>query len=192
MSDADGNFVSVKFKEFCRNLNTEQVLSSSYHTKFHQVKVCITFINLTSKKYFNTNNDTYLALLQRRSTPLGSGLPSPATSLYNQAIRGIMPVINRVPINSTNDCDHYEALVEGKENADKNYDTVTNYNSISIESTVPVQWEDGDHRPMETSMTKVTTTTMMKTGWLITTTANIWRQHPSRLGSTWWTPGIHE
>ena len=31
MSDSGGNFVSDKFKTFCKSLNIEQVLSSSYH-----------------------------------------------------------------------------------------------------------------------------------------------------------------
>ena len=31
MSDAGGNFISEKFRNFGRNLNTEQAVSSSYH-----------------------------------------------------------------------------------------------------------------------------------------------------------------
>ena len=30
MSDADGNFISDKFKRVCQNLNIEQAVSSSY------------------------------------------------------------------------------------------------------------------------------------------------------------------
>ena len=31
MLDAGGNFVSEKIKDFCRNLNIEEAVSSSYH-----------------------------------------------------------------------------------------------------------------------------------------------------------------
>ena len=56
-----------------------------------------------------------------------------------------MPVINRLPINLDNDDEHYEALVnrETKNKNDKKYDTVRNYVSFSIGSTLVVQQEDG-------------------------------------------------
>ena len=53
-----------------------------------------------------------------------------------------MPVINMRPINTFNDDDHYKALMEREEKADKNYGTLRNYNSIPIWSTVAVQQED--------------------------------------------------
>ena len=53
----------------------------------------------------------HIALLQIRSTPLEPGLPSPATQLFNCPIKGNMPIINRLPINSDNDDKHYEVLV---------------------------------------------------------------------------------
>ena len=54
-----------------------------------------------------------------------------------------MPIINRIPINSDNDDNHYEALVKRQIRNDKNYDTVRNYDLFSIVSTVAVQREDG-------------------------------------------------
>ena len=50
---------------------------------------------------------------------------------------GIMPVINRSPVNADND-NHYEALVAKHHIADKNYDNLKDYNYIPIWSTVPV------------------------------------------------------
>ena len=45
MADAGGNFVSEKFKEFCRNLNIEQAVSSTYdHQSNEQVDACIKII----------------------------------------------------------------------------------------------------------------------------------------------------
>ena len=44
--------------------------------------------------------------------PLGPGLPSHATLLFNQLTRGIMPIVNRLPISLHNDDEHYKALVK--------------------------------------------------------------------------------
>ena len=41
MLEASGNFVSEKFKEFCRRLNVEQAVSLSYHHHSNaQVEAC--------------------------------------------------------------------------------------------------------------------------------------------------------
>ena len=42
-----------------------------------------------------------------------------------------------------NDDTLYKASVDRQIKSSKNYDTLRNYNSIPIGSTVPVQWEDG-------------------------------------------------
>ena len=78
----------------------------------------------TLKKCLKTNKDTYLALLQIRSTPLRSGVPRHETLFFNHFIRGIIPVIKRASINANNDDDYCEALVERQENADTNNDTL--------------------------------------------------------------------
>ena len=99
MSDAGGNFISEKFKNFCKSLNIEQAISSSYHHQSNgQVEACIKFVKCTLKKCFESRSDPQIALLQIRirMTPLGQGLPSPATMLFNHPIRGIMPVVNRL------------------------------------------------------------------------------------------------
>ena len=42
MSDPGMNFIPDKFKSFCRQLNMEQVITSSYHHQSNgQVKACI-------------------------------------------------------------------------------------------------------------------------------------------------------
>ena len=113
MSDAGGNFISDKFRQFCKCMNTEQITSSYLHHKSNsQVEACIKFIKHTMKKCIESNDDTHIALLQIRATPLEPGLPSPASLLFNHPIWDIMPIINRKPINSDNDDDHYEALVK--------------------------------------------------------------------------------
>ena len=98
MSDSGGNFISDKFKTFCRSLIREQAFSSSYHHENNrQVEACIKLIKQTLK-CFDTKSDPHISLLLIRSTPLRSGLPSPTTLLFNCLIRGIKPTINRPPI----------------------------------------------------------------------------------------------
>ena len=42
MSDSEGNFVSDKFKTFCRSLNIEQAFLSLFHHQGNgQVEACI-------------------------------------------------------------------------------------------------------------------------------------------------------
>ena len=50
-----------------------------------------------------------------------------------------MPIIYRLPFNSDNDDEHYEALVNRQTKNDRKYDTAINYDSFSIGSTVVVQ-----------------------------------------------------
>ena len=73
MSDAGGNFISEKFKNFCNILNTAEAESSTYHHQSNrQVEVCIKFIKCTVKKCFNSRSNMHIALLQIRTTPLGA------------------------------------------------------------------------------------------------------------------------
>ena len=51
--------------------------------------------------------------------------------------------MNRLPINSNNDDEYYDLLVTRQTRNDKNYVTARSYDSLSIDSTVTVQWEYG-------------------------------------------------
>ena len=75
-------------------------------------------------------------------TPLGQGLPSPATMLFNCLIRGIMPVINRLLVGSNNDEEHHKVIIDRQSRNDKGDDTSKCFVSLPIQSTVVVQWED--------------------------------------------------
>ena len=54
-----------------------------------------------------------------------------------------MLVMNRATINANNNDNHYEALVERPEKADRNYDTPRNYYSLLIGYNLVSQQEDG-------------------------------------------------
>ena len=114
ISDAGGNFISQKFKEFCKKKNLkEQTASLSYHHQNNkQWDKCIKFIKWILRKWTDSNNGTYIALPQIGSTPHGQRLPSPAALLFNSAIRDIMLIGNRQPTNTNNNDYHYEILVE--------------------------------------------------------------------------------
>ena len=127
-----------------------------------------------TKKYFDTKSDQHIDLFQIRSTPLGPGLPCPATLLFNNPIRGIMPTINILLISVNNSHEHYNALVK-RQTQKRNHDTSRNYALIPIGFTLAVQknvglWTHctivgkGDHNHNDISCTIC----IMKTEWLIT------------------------
>ena len=139
-----GNFVSDKFRTFCKILNIQQEFSSSYHHDSNrQVEACVKFVKHTLKKCFDSKGDPHTVLLQTHMTPQGPGLPSPAIMLFSHQIRGIMPVINRPLTCRDNDEEHYEALIKRQTKDDKHQGTPRNYVSIPIGSTVAVKQEDG-------------------------------------------------
>ena len=82
MSDTDSNFISDEVKTFYISINITQAFSSSYHHQSNrQVEACTKFIKHTLKKCFDSRSDPHIVLLQIHLTPLGQGLPSPATML---------------------------------------------------------------------------------------------------------------
>ena len=100
MSDAGCNFVSDKFKQFCKNLNIEQATSLSYHCQSNgQIEVCIEFIKCTM--YIDTKTDIHIALLHIKTAALEPGLPSSFSLLFNHPVCGIVPIINRLATSSS-------------------------------------------------------------------------------------------
>ena len=92
MPDAGTNFVSDRFQKFCRAINIEQATSLAYHHQSNgQVEACIKFIKQTFKNCAEFSRDKNMALLQICTTPLGPGVTSPTTLLFNRQVRGIMP-----------------------------------------------------------------------------------------------------
>ena len=52
-----------------------------------------------------------MTLLVIHTTPLGPGLPSLATFLFNEPVHGIMPVLDRKPVSKDYD-EHQSKLVD--------------------------------------------------------------------------------
>ena len=99
MSDACGNFISDKFKTFFKE--PEHRASSIVIPPFEQwtSRGIYQIYQADTQKCFDTKSDPHVDLLHIISTPLGSGLPSPATLLFNHPIRCIMPILTRLPTN---------------------------------------------------------------------------------------------
>ena len=140
MSGAGGNFISEMFKNFCRNLNIEQAVSSSYyHQSNGQVEACIKFVKCTLKKCFDSRSNLHVALLQIQITPQEQGLPRTATMLFNYLIRGIMSVINRLAVGINNDEEHHKVIIDRQCRNDKGDVTSKSFVTLHIGSTVMVE-----------------------------------------------------
>ena len=137
MSDAGTNFVSERFRQFCKSINIEQAVSSVYHHQSNgQVKACIKFIKCTFKKCAESGRDKNIALLHICTMPIGQGLPSLATLMFNRQVQGIMPVLDCKPIRQDCDDDHHSKLVDRQGKNDN--DTSPVFSNIPIGSGVAV------------------------------------------------------
>ena len=72
VSDVGTTFTSETFKDFCRKMNIQQIITSSYHYDSNgQVEVCIIFIKHTIKNALILR-DIHLALLKIHSMAKGA------------------------------------------------------------------------------------------------------------------------
>ena len=142
------SYVADKFKVFCRNLTMVHAVFSSYnHQSNYQTGSVHWICKRTMKKCFETNTDVNLALIQIRSTQIGTGLTSPATIPFSRLIEGILPKQNnRLLVLYYYDEDHYNAFKLRQGMPVKNNDTVKEHALISLGSTSAVQREDGRSR----------------------------------------------
>ena len=110
-------------------------------------------------------------IVQIHTTPLGQGLLSPATLLFNCLVCDVIPIINRKPIGRDSDNEHHSKLVHRQHKNVTSNDASPVFASIPIGSTVAVQQEDsgpwthgaivekGDHHHHDWSYTLQVTTT---------------------------------
>ena len=73
-----------------------------------------------------------MALLPIHTTPLGQGLPSPATLLFNHLVHGVMSVIVWKPVSVDNDDEHHAKLIHRQSKNDTNNDASQVFASIPI------------------------------------------------------------
>ena len=82
-----------------------------------------------------------IALLHICTMPIGQGLHSLATLMFNRQVQGIMLVLDCKPIGQDCDDDHHSKLVNRQGKNDN--DTSPAFQNIPIGSAVAVQHEDG-------------------------------------------------
>ena len=141
MSDTGTNFVSERFRQFCKSINVEQAVSLAYHHKSNgQVEACVKFIKCTFKKCAESGRDKNIALLHICTMPICQGLLSPLTLMFNRQVQGIMPVLDCKPIRQDYDDDHHTKLVDRQGKNDNDISPV--FSNIPIGSAVAVQHED--------------------------------------------------
>ena len=98
-----------------RQLALHTIAKARTH-KNRNIEACINFVKCAIKKCLDNNDDINLPLSQMRSTPVGAGLPSPATLLFNRPIRAQLSQMNREPITFNADSEYHEALEHAKIN----------------------------------------------------------------------------
>ena len=141
------NFISDAFQQFCKSINVEQAVLLAYHYQSNgQVEACIKFIKHTFKKCSDLGRDINIALLQICTMPLGQGLPSPVTLMFNRQVRGIMPVLDHKAIAQDCDDNHHKKLIDRQQK--NNNDTSPVFACIPIGSAEVVQQEDNSYGPM--------------------------------------------
>ena len=84
-----------------------------------------------------------MSLLQIRSTPVSSRLPSPAILMFDRLARGLLPRFNRPPITCDNNKSNHATLKSRQPKSNNETDTHVNFSPLPIESTVAVQCKDG-------------------------------------------------
>ena len=67
-------------------------------------------------KYYETNADVYMSLLQVRSTPVIPGLPSPAKFLFKRLANGLLLRFNKPPIMHHKNKSNHTAFKKGSLN----------------------------------------------------------------------------
>ena len=65
--------------------------------------------NFPEDEHLTAHKDISLVLLQIQSMPVGIRIPGPATILFNRPIEGLLPKMNREPIDNNKYDVHYEA-----------------------------------------------------------------------------------
>ena len=78
-----------------------------------------------------------MALLQICTTPLGPGLLSLATLLFNRQLQGTMPVLDHKPIGQDCDDDHHCKLLDRQHR--NNNDASPIFASLPIGSAIVIQ-----------------------------------------------------
>ena len=95
ISDSGSQYLSQEFRDFAAKYGFDHTASSPYyHQANGKAERYVNVVKNTLKKALETHKDPSMALLCVRTTPLGSGLPSPAELMFNRKLRSNLPIVN--------------------------------------------------------------------------------------------------
>lgn len=91
-SDNGTNYSSDTFRKFVESWNIKHITSSPTHAQANGMveRSIQTFKNML-RKAEHDNKDLFLCLLEYRTTPIDTNIPSPAQMLFNREINSLLP-----------------------------------------------------------------------------------------------------
>ena len=129
----------ILFQKSSEGSAADSTLSKQWHqhitTKaMGRSKPALKFIKHTLKKCTDSGGGHSHGFITICSTPLGQGLPSPATLLFNYLVHSVMPVIDRKLVSVDNDDEHYTKISARQHKNETNNDPSQGLASIPIGS----------------------------------------------------------
>ena len=110
VSDTGTNFISEKFRQFCRQLNIKQTITSSCHHQCNgQVEACIKLVKHTIRKCTDSNDDINLAFFVDMFHTDRCWTAQSCNAFIQQANQSPCAT-NREPIHFFTDDEHYEGI----------------------------------------------------------------------------------
>ncbi|XP_064646631.1 uncharacterized protein K02A2.6-like [Lineus longissimus] len=122
VSDNGPQYDSQEFRKFCATNNIKWTPSSpTYPQSNGYAERCVQTVKNLLKKALESGEDANLALLNYRSTPISSNLPSPARLLMNRDLRTLLPTTPRLLKSQAIDNDLIKDNLQDRQNKQKFY-----------------------------------------------------------------------
>ena len=122
ISDNGPKYACKKFKDFCALYKIKHSTSSPNFPQSNGMseRYVQTIKNLIIKA-LESGEDANIALLNYRSTPVCSSLPSPAKLLMNRNIRTLLPISKSMLKSQNVDNDHVKDILQNRQDKQKDY-----------------------------------------------------------------------
>lgn len=102
ITDNAKQFTCTEFNNFAKEWDFKHITSSPYHPKSNGfIERMVQTVKLCLKKAKDSQQNPQIALLNLRTTPINSSIPSPAEMLFNRDIRTLLPRVARHNLNKT-------------------------------------------------------------------------------------------
>ena len=132
ISDNGPQFIGKPYKQLMSSFNIAHVTSSPHHSRSHGfIERMIRTVKAVMKK---ESQDTDLALLVLRTTPIGSQLPSPAELIFGRQVTCNLPIQAKSP--------NHEGLLEHREQCYKQMTEKFHHSRPELSIDQPVYFQD--------------------------------------------------